>query len=74
MRGYDQFSYLPFYVLQILYVSYVYLYCFVCSHEIIQTVLSYRIMTFLKPIYAINIPYLSGTAIRGTPKTPNLSW
>jgi hypothetical protein len=58
MGGYDQFSSLPFYALQFLYVSYVHLCCFICSHEVIQTVLSYCIMTFLMPVYAINISYL----------------
>jgi hypothetical protein len=56
MGGYDQFSSLLFYVLQIIYV--VHLYCFVCSHEFIQSVLSYHIMTFLMPVHASNIPYL----------------
>jgi hypothetical protein len=45
MGGYDQFSSLPFYVLQIIYV--VHLYCFVCSHKFIQSVLSYHIVTFV---------------------------
>jgi hypothetical protein len=58
MGGYDHFNSLPFYVLQIIYVSYVHLYCFVCSHEFIQSVLSYHIMTFLMPVHASNIPYL----------------
>jgi hypothetical protein len=58
MGGYDQFSSLPFYVLKIIYVSYVYLYYFVCSHEFIQSVLSYHIMTFVMPVHVINIPYL----------------
>jgi hypothetical protein len=56
MGGYDQFSSLPFYVLQIIYV--VHLYYFVCSHEFIQYVLSYHIMTFMMPVHASNIPYL----------------
>jgi hypothetical protein len=55
---YDQFSSLPFYVLQTIYVSYVHLYCFVCSHEFIQSVMSYHIMTFLMPVHTSNIPYL----------------
>jgi hypothetical protein len=58
MAGYDQFSSLLFYVLQIIYVSYVHICCFVCSHEFIQTVMSYHIMTFLMHVHAINIPYL----------------
>jgi hypothetical protein len=58
MGGYDQFSYLLFYVLQIIYVSYVHLCCFVRSHRFIQTVLSYHIMIFLKPVHTIKISYL----------------
>jgi hypothetical protein len=58
MGGYDQFSSLLFYVLQIIYVSYVHLCCFVCSHRIIQTILSYHIMIFLMPFHTIKIPYL----------------
>jgi hypothetical protein len=58
MGGYDHYSSLPFYVLQILYVSYVHLYCFVYSHEFIQSVLSYHIMIFLMPVHASNIPYM----------------
>jgi hypothetical protein len=58
MGGYDQFSSLLFYVLQIIYVSYVHLYCFVCSHRIIQTVLSYHIMIFLMSVHTIKISYL----------------
>jgi len=58
MGGYDQLSSLLFYVLQIIYVSYVHLCCFVCSHEFIQTILSYHIMTFLMSVHAINISYL----------------
>jgi hypothetical protein len=37
MGGYDQFSSLLFYVLQIIYV--VYLYCFIYNHEFISSVL-----------------------------------
>jgi hypothetical protein len=58
MGGYDRFSSLPFYVLHIIYVLYVHLCCFVCSHEFIQTILTYHIMTFRMPVHAINIPYL----------------
>jgi hypothetical protein len=58
MEWYDHFSSLPFYVLQIIYVSYVHLYCFVCIHEFIQSVLSYHIMTFLMSVHASNISYL----------------
>jgi hypothetical protein len=57
MAGYDQYSSLVFYVLQIIYV--VHLYCFVCSHRFIQTVLSYHIMIFLMFVHTIRIPYLS---------------
>jgi hypothetical protein len=64
MRGDDQFRSLLFYVLQIIYVSYVYLCCFVCSHEFIQTVLPYHIMTVLMPVHAINIPYLFVVILR----------
>jgi hypothetical protein len=52
MGGYDQFSSL------IIYVSYVHLCCFVCSHRIIQTVLSYYIMTCLMSVHASNMLYL----------------
>jgi hypothetical protein len=55
MGGYDQFRSLLFYVLQIIYVSYVHFCYFVCSHEFIQTVLSYHIMM---SVHAINISYL----------------
>jgi hypothetical protein len=58
MGGYDQFNSLPFYVFQIIYVSYVHLYCFGCSHEFIQSVLSYYIMTCLMPVHASNMSYL----------------
>jgi magnesium-transporting ATPase (P-type) len=47
MGGYDQFSSLLFYVLEIIYVSYVHLCCFVCSHRIISSVLSYYNMLYL---------------------------
>jgi hypothetical protein len=53
--GYDQFTSLLFYVLQIIYVH---LCCFVCSHRIIQTVLSYHIMIFLMHVHTIKISYL----------------
>jgi hypothetical protein len=43
---------------QIIYVSYIHLYCFVCSHRIIQTVLLYYIMTCLMSVYASNMLYL----------------
>jgi hypothetical protein len=58
MGGYDQFSFLLFYVLQIIYVSYVHLCSFVCSHRFIQIVLSYHIMIFLMHVHTIKIPYL----------------
>jgi hypothetical protein len=57
MAGYDQYNSLLFYVLQIIYV--VHLYCFVCSHRFIQTVLSYHIMIFLMFVHTIRISYLS---------------
>jgi hypothetical protein len=47
MGGYDQFSFLLFYILQFIYVSYVHLCCFVCSHRIISSVLSYYNMLYL---------------------------
>jgi hypothetical protein len=58
MGGYDQFSSLLFYVLQIIYGSYIHLCCFVCSHRIIQTVLLYYIMTCLMSVHASNMLYL----------------
>jgi hypothetical protein len=56
MGGYDQFSSLLFYVLQFIYV--VHLYCFIYSHEFIQSVLSYHIMTCLMSVHASNMLYL----------------
>jgi hypothetical protein len=56
--GYDQFSSLLFYVLQVIYVSYIHLCCFVCSHRIIQTVLLYYIMTCLISVHASDMLYL----------------
>jgi hypothetical protein len=41
MGGYDQFICLLFYVLQIIYVSYIHLCCFICSNDFILSVLSY---------------------------------
>jgi hypothetical protein len=58
MGGYARFISLPFYILQIIYVSYVHLYCFVCNHVFIPSVLSYHIMTCLMLVHASNIPYL----------------
>jgi hypothetical protein len=58
MGGYDRFISLLFYVLQIIYVSYVHVYCFICNHEFISSVLSYYIMTCLISVYASNILYL----------------
>jgi hypothetical protein len=55
MAGYDQYNFLLFYVLQIIYV--VHLYCFVCSHRFIQTVLSYHIMIFIMSVHTIKISY-----------------
>jgi hypothetical protein len=47
MGGYDQFMSLLFYVLQIIYVSYVHLCCFICNHEFISSGMSYYIMLYL---------------------------
>jgi hypothetical protein len=47
MGGYDQFISLLFCVLQIIYVSYIHLCCFICSHEFISSVLSYYNMLHL---------------------------
>ena len=58
MGGYDRFISLLFYVLQIIYVSYVHVYCFVCNHEFISSVLSYYIMTCLMSVHASNMLYL----------------
>jgi hypothetical protein len=58
MGGYDRFISLLFYILQIIYVSYVHLYCFVCNHEFISSVLSYYIMTCLMSVYASNMLYM----------------
>jgi hypothetical protein len=58
MRGYDRFISLLFYVLQIIYVSYVHLCCFLCSREFISSVLSYYIMTCLMSVHASNMLYL----------------
>jgi hypothetical protein len=41
MGGYDQFISLLFCVLQITYVSYIHLCCFICSHVFISSVLSF---------------------------------
>jgi hypothetical protein len=47
MWGYDQFISLLFCVLQIIYISYIHLCCFICSHEFISSVLSYYNMSYL---------------------------
>jgi hypothetical protein len=47
MGGYDQFMSLLFCVLQIIYVSYINLCCFICSHEFISSVLPYYNMLYL---------------------------
>jgi hypothetical protein len=47
MGGYNQFSFLLFYVLQIIYDSYIHLCCFICSHEFISSVLPYYNMLYL---------------------------
>jgi hypothetical protein len=39
--GYDQFIYLLFCVLEIIYVSYIHLCCFICRNDFILSVLSY---------------------------------
>jgi hypothetical protein len=41
MRRYDQFISLLFCVLQIIYVSYIHLCCFICTHKFISSVMSY---------------------------------
>jgi hypothetical protein len=41
IRGYDQFIYLLFCVLEITYVSYIHLCCFICRNDFILSVLSY---------------------------------
>jgi hypothetical protein len=41
MGGYDQFIYLLFCVLEIIYVSYIHLCCFICRNDFILSVLSY---------------------------------
>jgi hypothetical protein len=46
MGGYDQFMSLLFCVLQIIYVSYIHLCCFICSHKFISSVLSYYLFIF----------------------------
>src|SRR5688572_19211179 len=47
MGWYDQFSFLLFYVLQIIYVSYIHLCCFICSNDFISSILSYYNMLYL---------------------------
>jgi hypothetical protein len=47
MRGYDQFISLLFCVLQITYVSYIHLCCFICSHAFISSVLSFYNILYL---------------------------
>jgi hypothetical protein len=47
MGGYDQFISLLFCVLQITYVSYIHLCCFICSHVFISYVLSFYNMLYL---------------------------
>jgi hypothetical protein len=58
MRGYDRFISLLFYVLQIIYMSYIHVYYFICNHEFISSVLSYDIMTCLMFVHASNMLYL----------------
>jgi hypothetical protein len=47
MGGYDQFISLLFYVLQIIYVSYIHLCCFISSNDFISSILSYYNMLYL---------------------------
>jgi hypothetical protein len=47
MDGYDQFISLLFCIQLIIYVSYIHLYCFICRHEFISSVLSYYNMLYL---------------------------
>jgi hypothetical protein len=47
MGGYDQFISLLFCVLQITYVSYIHLCCFICSNVFISSVLSFYNMLYL---------------------------
>jgi hypothetical protein len=47
MGGYDQFISLLFYVLQITYVSYIHLCCFISSHVFISYVLPFYNMLYL---------------------------
>jgi hypothetical protein len=56
--GYDRFISLSFYVFQIIYVSSVHLYCFICRHEFISSVLSYHTMTCLMLVHASYMPYM----------------
>jgi hypothetical protein len=55
MGGYDQFISLLFYILQIIYVTYVHTCCFIYSHKFIQSVLSYYIMRCLMPVHTSNM-------------------
>jgi hypothetical protein len=47
MGGYDQFIFLLFCVLQIIYVSYIHLCCFICSNDFILSVPSYYNMLYM---------------------------
>jgi hypothetical protein len=47
MGGYDHIISLLFCVLHIIYVSYIHLCCFICSHEFISSILSYYNMLYL---------------------------
>jgi hypothetical protein len=47
MKGYDQFIFLLFYVLQIIYVSYIHLCCFIFSNDFISSFLSYYNMLYM---------------------------
>jgi hypothetical protein len=78
MGGYDQFISLLFCILQIIYVSYIHLCCFLYSNDFILYVLSYYNMLYLFVLILqscclycyLFIFSLSGTVIRGTPNTP----
>jgi hypothetical protein len=50
MGGYDQFMFLLFCVLQIIYVSYIHLCCFICSNDFASSVLSYYNMLYLSDL------------------------
>ena len=49
--GYDQFIYLLFCILEIIYVSYIHLCCFICRNDFILSVLSYCNMIDLSVLF-----------------------